>query len=64
MHRSQWYLDQHKPTAADAAHDLSYLEALSASGLRSIRVAKETKGLTRIVANDMEPAAVEQIRAI
>lgn len=41
---------------------MSYLEALSASGLRSIRVAKETVGLSRIVANDMEPIAVEQIQ--
>lgn len=40
---------------------LSYLEALSASGLRALRVAKETKGLSTIVANDLEASAVAQI---
>jgi tRNA (guanine26-N2/guanine27-N2)-dimethyltransferase len=42
--------------------DVTYLEALAASGLRSIRMAKEVKGLRKIVANDMEPSAVEQMR--
>jgi tRNA (guanine26-N2/guanine27-N2)-dimethyltransferase len=41
---------------------LSYLEALSATGLRALRVAKETKGLSTVVANDLEARAVEQIR--
>jgi tRNA (guanine26-N2/guanine27-N2)-dimethyltransferase len=37
------------------------LEALSASGLRSIRYAKEVGGLKNIVANDLSSSAVESI---
>ena len=37
------------------------LEALSASGLRSIRYAKEIPGLSDIVANDFSKKAVESI---
>ena len=56
----QWHVD--RETAADPERPLAYLEALSASGLRAIRVAKETTGLSRIVANDLEEVAVRQIR--
>nr|CAD7397168.1 unnamed protein product [Timema poppensis] len=42
---------------------LNILEALSASGLRSIRYAKEVPGLNSIVANDISEAAVTSIRA-
>jgi tRNA (guanine26-N2/guanine27-N2)-dimethyltransferase len=38
------------------------LEALSATGLRAIRYAKEIDGLGTIVANDIEQKAVENIR--
>lgn len=38
------------------------LEALSASGLRSVRYWKEIPGLASILVNDIEPAAVESIR--
>ncbi|EGG18504.1 putative N(2),N(2)-dimethylguanosine tRNA methyltransferase [Cavenderia fasciculata] len=38
------------------------LEALSATGLRSIRYAKEIEGLESILTNDIEPAAVESIK--
>ena len=38
------------------------LEALSASGLRSVRYAKEIQGLTEIVANDISRDAVETIK--
>lgn len=37
------------------------LEALSASGLRSIRYAKEVGGLKNIIANDLSSSAVESI---
>lgn len=38
------------------------LEAFSASGLRSIRYAKEIRGLDEIIANDISQKAVETIR--
>jgi len=39
------------------------LEALSATGLRSIRYAKEVPGLAEVVANDLSKSAVEHIQA-
>lgn len=41
---------------------LRVLEALSATGLRSIRYAKEVPGLKEIIANDMSWAAVKSIK--
>ncbi|KAI6190670.1 TRNA (guanine(26)-N(2))-dimethyltransferase [Aphelenchoides bicaudatus] len=38
------------------------LDALSASGLRALRFAKEVPGLTRVVANDFSEGAVEIIK--
>ena len=43
------------------ADKVTLLEALSASGLRSIRYAKEIPGLSDIVANDFSKKAVESI---
>lgn len=43
--------------------EVSILEALSATGLRSIRYAKEVPNVTRIVANDLSEQAVETIKA-
>lgn len=40
---------------------LSVLEALSASGLRSVRFAKEVPLLSKIVANDLDPEAAKLI---
>lgn len=40
---------------------LRVLEALAASGLRSIRFAKEVPGLCSVVANDFSSKAVELI---
>lgn len=37
------------------------LEALAASGLRSIRYALELDGISRIDANDLDPAVVESM---
>jgi tRNA (guanine26-N2/guanine27-N2)-dimethyltransferase len=42
---------------------LTVLEALSASGLRSIRYAKEVPGVREIIANDLSEVAVSSIRA-
>ncbi|KAF3424129.1 hypothetical protein E2986_07553 [Frieseomelitta varia] len=41
---------------------ITVLEALSATGLRSIRYAKEVKGIKQIVANDICAKAVESIK--
>lgn len=41
---------------------LRILEALSATGLRSIRYAKEIAGVKEIVANDLSKQAVEAIK--
>lgn len=41
----------------------SILEALSATGLRSIRYAKEIPNVTKIIANDLSEQAVETIKA-
>lgn len=43
-------------------HGLTLLEALAASGLRSIRYAKEVGGLKSIVTNDISTSAVDSIR--
>lgn len=41
---------------------LRVLEALSATGLRSIRYAKEVPGIKQIIANDLSAAAVKSIK--
>lgn len=38
------------------------MEALSATGLRSIRYAKEVPGIKQIIANDLSAAAVKSIK--
>lgn len=38
---------------------ISILEALSATGLRSVRYMKEIEALTTLVANDIDPTATE-----
>nr|XP_054763032.1 tRNA (guanine(26)-N(2))-dimethyltransferase-like isoform X1 [Lytechinus pictus] len=40
---------------------ITFLEALSASGLRSVRIAKEVPGIKRVVANDFSEDAVRDI---
>lgn len=45
-----------------AKEELTILEALSATGLRSIRYLKELAGVEKIYANDLDPVAVELIR--
>lgn len=46
----------------DLNEGLRIIEALSATGLRSIRYAKEIPGVTEILANDIAAAAVEAIQ--
>lgn len=41
---------------------MKLLEALSASGLRSVRYAKEIPGIERIVANDIADEAVAAMK--
>lgn len=41
---------------------ISILEAMSATGLRAIRYAKEIDGIGMVVANDMDKAAVAAIQ--
>jgi tRNA (guanine26-N2/guanine27-N2)-dimethyltransferase len=43
-------------------NDFNILEALAATGLRSIRYAKEIPKLRQVVANDLLDDAVESIR--
>ncbi|XP_069360471.1 tRNA (guanine(26)-N(2))-dimethyltransferase-like [Maniola hyperantus] len=42
---------------------VTILEALSATGLRSIRYAKEVPNITKIIANDLSEQAVETIKS-
>lgn len=51
-----------EPSKAIPDRKFSVLEALSATGLRAIRYAKEIDGLGTIIANDIEAQAVENIR--
>ncbi|RKP36599.1 N2,N2-dimethylguanosine tRNA methyltransferase [Dimargaris cristalligena] len=46
----------------DGENQFTILEALSATGLRSVRYALEIPHVKRIVANDLEPDAVKSIR--
>jgi tRNA (guanine26-N2/guanine27-N2)-dimethyltransferase len=41
---------------------ISILEALSATGLRSVRYMKEIEALTTMVANDIDPTATELMK--
>ncbi|ORY00484.1 N2,N2-dimethylguanosine tRNA methyltransferase [Basidiobolus meristosporus CBS 931.73] len=46
----------------DTSEEFTVLEALSATGLRSIRYAKEIPNVKYVVANDLEPDAVDAIK--
>lgn len=50
-----------KKEAPKIPRKVRILEALSATGLRSIRYAKEVPGVDEIVANDLMAQAVEMI---
>ncbi|KAM7296163.1 tRNA (guanine(26)-N(2))-dimethyltransferase [Ixodes scapularis] len=53
---------QEKQVDGDSQLKVTVLEALAASGLRSIRYALEIEGIERIVANDYSVQAVESIK--
>lgn len=48
--------------ARESKRPLRILEALSATGLRSIRYFKEVPNVSHVIANDMDPSAVAVIR--
>ena len=48
-------------TAAHQSDGITVLEALSASGLRAIRYWREVEGISKIIANDLDPDAVRCI---
>lgn len=54
-------LDQDEPERTEPQPFITVLEGLAASGLRSIRYAKELPNVAKIVANDFSPEAVRSI---
>lgn len=58
---SEQDIDQYLEQNA-AASGIKIFEALSASGLRSIRYFQQIPGVKSILVNDMDPAAVESIK--
>ena len=57
----QNFIDQRTEERTEEDGGVAILEALAASGLRSIRFAKELSGVKKIVANDWSRQAVESI---
>ena len=56
-------LRQEEQTAKNKNFDgISLLEALSATGLRSVRYMKEIDNLKNVVANDIDPTATELMK--
>lgn len=51
-----------KKAGVNYLNGISILEALSATGLRSIRYAKEIAGVKEIIANDISSRAVNDIK--
>src|SRR3546814_717905 len=47
------------PGVFSEVEHITILDALAASGLRSVRYVKECEGIAKVVINDLEPAAVE-----
>ncbi|KAL1521571.1 hypothetical protein AB1Y20_021230 [Prymnesium parvum] len=50
------------PDAEEAAPPLRVLDAMTASGLRAIRYSLEVPQVTQVVANDLQPTALEALR--
>jgi len=50
------------PKPKSEKHPVSILEAMAASGIRSIRYAKEISGVQNIIANDFSQSAVDSIK--
>ena len=59
---SQFIKDNEEEAKYDFGNGVTILEALSATGLRSIRYAKEIQGCSKIIANDFSKRAVESIQ--
>ena len=51
-----------KESSSHPGQKFSILEAMAASGIRSIRYAKEIDLVDRILANDFSPAAIECLK--
>lgn len=56
------FAEQMRQERGEKFDGITILEALSATGLRSVRYWKEVPGIKSIVANDIETAAVKNIR--
>lgn len=63
MNRKENITEDVQGTTENDKINFTILEALSATGLRSIRYAKEIPNVTQIVANDLSEQAVETIKA-
>ncbi|KAL8698919.1 MAG: hypothetical protein Q9201_006303 [Fulgogasparrea decipioides] len=53
---------QNNSTSMDSTSPFRILDALSASGLRALRYAKEIRHVTSVTANDLSPSAIASIR--
>ncbi|KER30395.1 hypothetical protein T265_03131 [Opisthorchis viverrini] len=68
VHQSEWIERKHRHMKRGSEHTcvtydgLRILEALSATGIRSVRFALEVPKVAKIVANDLDAKAVELIR--
>ncbi|CAB3244156.1 unnamed protein product [Arctia plantaginis] len=63
MNKKELIREDVEGTTGSEQLDITILEALSATGLRSIRYAKEVPNVTKIVANDLSLQAVETIKS-
>jgi tRNA (guanine26-N2/guanine27-N2)-dimethyltransferase len=57
----RWLQRERSASSGGPTAGLRVLEALSATGLRSIRYATEVPGVARVLANDLDPAAAATI---
>lgn len=62
IYRSEVEAKNAKKETPKPARKVRILEALSATGLRSIRYAKEVPGIDEVIANDLMAEAVEMIK--
>ena len=61
-HREPAKIGDQQATPKEKQYPFSILDALSATGLRALRYAKEIPFATHVVANDLSPASVEAIK--
>jgi tRNA (guanine26-N2/guanine27-N2)-dimethyltransferase len=55
-------VNEEKEAKGKDKKDISILEALAATGLRSVRYLKEIDNISTLAANDWDPKAVELIK--